>query len=115
MLFVPGSCAPAKYCAEGRPNPKGEAVLPLSTLVNEGSWLLYGDFFAREWEVAFEEAWEVSLSDDPGRWPFTALSPSGDLDGVADLGAGCRAGGSILVDIVSVVSGVNETAGTRDA
>ena len=76
--------------------------LPLSRLVKVGSWAVYGDLFATEREVAFEPA-EVSLSDEPGRWPLAALSLSGEVEELAERGRVRRRGGSVVVFIVVVL------------
>lgn len=76
--------------------------LPLSRLVKVGSWALYGDRFATEREVVFEPV-EVSLSDEPERWPLAALSLSGDAEELAERGRVRRGGGSVVAFMVAVL------------
>lgn len=63
--------------------------------------MLYGDRFATERDVAFDPA-DMSLSEEPGRWPLAALSPSGEAELLAERGRGRRGGGSTVPLIMAV-------------
>lgn len=79
-----------------------ELLLPLSRLVKDGSCTLNGDRLATDKEVTLDEI-DVSLSEEPGRWPLVFLDLSGDAEELADRRIGRRVGGASISPVVKLL------------